>query len=142
MSSFLSLPALHASHAGIWLVGPDGVRAVGRGEAIRAVAETPHLILNAPLTGQRLGYPEVSGLDLLELFAFVHPARFVVPTVAGLAGWCGLDPTNGIFAGSDHIVLAIGRDYADVAPVGGVIFASGSQRLDVAVSVTPVGASS
>jgi transglutaminase-like putative cysteine protease len=54
------------------------------------------------------------------------------------AGWCGLDPTNGIFAGSDHIVLAIGRDYADVAPVGGVIFASGSQRLDVAVSVTPV----
>ncbi|GAA4029520.1 ATP-dependent DNA helicase [Sphingomonas rosea] len=87
----LSLPALHASHAGIWLVGPDGVRAVGRGEAIRAVAETPHLILNAPLTGQRLGYPEVSGLDLLELFAFVHPARFVVPTVAGLAGWCGLE---------------------------------------------------
>jgi ATP-dependent DNA helicase DinG len=33
----------------------------------------------------------VSGLDLLELFAFVHPARFVVPTVAGLAGWCGLE---------------------------------------------------
>jgi ATP-dependent DNA helicase DinG len=34
----------------------------------------------------------VSGLDLLELFAFVHPARFVVPTVAGLAQWCGLEP--------------------------------------------------
>jgi transglutaminase-like putative cysteine protease len=54
-------------------------------------------------------------------------------------GWCGLDPTNGIFAGDDHVVLAIGRDYADVAPIGGVIFASGGQRLEVSVSVTPVG---
>ncbi len=54
-------------------------------------------------------------------------------------GWCGLDPTNGIFAGDDHVVLAIGRDYADVAPIDGVIFASGGQRLEVSVSVTPVG---
>jgi transglutaminase-like putative cysteine protease len=54
-------------------------------------------------------------------------------------GWCGLDPTNGIFAGDDHVVLAIGRDYADVAPIDGVIIASGGQRLEVSVSVTPVG---
>jgi transglutaminase-like putative cysteine protease len=54
-------------------------------------------------------------------------------------GWHGLDPTNGIFAGDDHVVLAIGRDYADVAPIDGVIFASGGQRLEVSVSVTPVG---
>jgi transglutaminase-like putative cysteine protease len=55
------------------------------------------------------------------------------------AGWVGLDPTNAIFAGDDHVVLAIGRDYADVAPIDGVIFASGGQRLAVSVSVTPVG---
>jgi transglutaminase-like putative cysteine protease len=55
------------------------------------------------------------------------------------AGWRGLDPTNGIPAGNDHVVLAVGRDYADVAPIDGVIFASGGQRLTVAVSVTPVG---
>ena len=91
MASSLSLPALHASHAGIWIAGPEGVRAVGRGEAIRAAADTPHILLNAPLTGQRLGYGEVSGLDLLELFAFLHPAKFVVPTVAGLAAQCGLE---------------------------------------------------
>jgi transglutaminase-like putative cysteine protease len=54
-------------------------------------------------------------------------------------GWCGLDPTNGIFAGDDHVVLAIGRDYNDVAPIGGIIFASGGQRLEVSVSVMPVG---
>jgi transglutaminase-like putative cysteine protease len=56
------------------------------------------------------------------------------------AGWIGLDPTNAIPAGNDHVVLAIGRDYADVAPIDGVIFASGGQRLEVGVSVTPVAA--
>src|SRR6201990_3481784 len=82
----LSLPALHATHAGIWLAGADGaVLEASRGEAISRAAETPHIILNAPLVGQRLGYPEQSGLDLLELFAFIHPARFAVPTVAGLS---------------------------------------------------------
>ena len=55
------------------------------------------------------------------------------------AGWHGLDPTNAIFAGDDHVVLAIGRDYADVAPIDGVIYASGGQHLEVSVSVTPVG---
>jgi ATP-dependent DNA helicase DinG len=88
-----SLPALHATHAGIWLAAADGeVREASRGEAIARVAETPHIILNAPLVGQRLGYPELSGLDLLELFAFVHPARFAVPTAAGLSRTLGLEP--------------------------------------------------
>ena len=89
----LSLPALHATHAGIWLTGADGpVREASRGEAIARAAETPHIILNAPLVGQRLGYPELSGLDLLELFAFIHPARFAVPTAAGLSRALGVDP--------------------------------------------------
>src|SRR5881398_2195131 len=68
------------------------VREASRGEAIARAAETPHIILNAPLVGQRLGYPELSGLDLLELFAFVHPARFAVPTAAGLSRILGLEP--------------------------------------------------
>jgi ATP-dependent DNA helicase DinG len=87
------IPALHATHAGIWLASGEGeVREASRGEAIARAAETPHIILNAPLVGQRLGYPELSGLDLLELFAFVHPARFAVPTAAGLSRALGLEP--------------------------------------------------
>ncbi|ABF53128.1 Helicase c2 [Sphingopyxis alaskensis RB2256] len=82
----LSLPAIHASHVGIWIADAKGrAQRVGRGEAIAAVAATPHLLLNATLTGDRLGYPELSGLDLLELFAFLYPARFTVPTPAGFA---------------------------------------------------------
>jgi transglutaminase-like putative cysteine protease len=54
------------------------------------------------------------------------------------AGWFGLDPTNAIPAGDEHIVVAVGRDYADVAPVAGVVVASGGQRLDTSVDVAAV----
>ena len=88
----LPLPALHATHAGIWISARGEVREATRGEAIGRLAETPHILLNAPLVGQRLGTPEVSGLDLLELFAFIHPARFAVPTVAGMCRAVGIEP--------------------------------------------------
>lgn len=87
----LPYPALHATHAGIWIAFPDGaMEAVGRGTAVARAAETPMIMLNAPLIGNRLGYPDLSGLDLLELFAFVHPARFAVPTPKGMADALGL----------------------------------------------------
>jgi ATP-dependent DNA helicase DinG len=70
-------------------------RTVGKGEAIVAAADTPLLMLNAPLVASRLGYPDLSGLDLLELYAFVHPARFVVPTPKGLATALGLPQPAG-----------------------------------------------
>ncbi len=54
------------------------------------------------------------------------------------AGWIGIDPTNAILASEEHVVLAIGRDYTDVAPIDGVLVGAGEQRIDVAVSVTPV----
>ncbi|MBN8816481.1 MAG: ATP-dependent DNA helicase [Sphingomonas sp.] len=85
-------PALHASHAGAWIADAAGCRAVGRGEAIRRAADTPMIVLNAPLVGQRLGYAELSGLDLLELFAFLRPASFLPPTPRGLARMLGLIP--------------------------------------------------
>jgi transglutaminase-like putative cysteine protease len=53
------------------------------------------------------------------------------------AGWIGLDPTNAVLAKEEHVMLAVGRDYTDVAPVDGVIVGSGGQRMAVAVSVTP-----
>ena len=87
-----TLPALHAGHGGCWVRGANAeTRAASKGEAIMAAADTPHLLLNAPLVASRLGYPDLSGLDLLELFAFVHPARFMVPTPKGLATALGLD---------------------------------------------------
>jgi ATP-dependent DNA helicase DinG len=116
MAAPLPLPALHATHAGIWLATSDGeVREASRGEAIARAAETPHIILNAPLVGQRLGYPDLSGLDLLELFAFIHPARFAVPTVAGLSRTLGLDPPEGEADAAAALKRIAGRLLATLA---------------------------
>ena len=48
-------------------------------------------------------------------------------------GWIGFDPTNAILAAESHIVLATGRDYADVAPIDGILLSPGDQELKVAV---------
>jgi transglutaminase-like putative cysteine protease len=52
-------------------------------------------------------------------------------------GWLGLDPTNGVAVQDDHVVVARGRDYGDVAPLDGIVSASGKQRLKVEVDVIP-----
>lgn len=91
----LSLPALHASHSGCWLRERETTRLIGKGEAIVTAADTPLLLLNAPLVATRLGYPDLSGLDVLELYAFLHPAHFVVPTPKGLAHALGLTEPEG-----------------------------------------------
>ena len=106
----LPFPALYASHSGCWLRGGDGLtRTVGKGDAIMAATDTPLLILNAPLVATRLGYPDLSGLDLLELFAFIHPARFMVPTPKGLAHALDLPEPE-----SDDGVPALLQDAAGV----------------------------
>jgi ATP-dependent DNA helicase DinG len=100
MQTSLNFPALHASHAGIWVASANGdVRAISKGEAVGRAAETPMIMLNAPLVAQRLGYADLSGLDVLELFAFVYPARFVVPTPKGLAA--ALELSSHSFTQSD-----------------------------------------
>ncbi len=82
-------------------------------------------------TTQSPGETKLEGADAMHAWASVW--------CGDDAGWIGFDPTNDMLAGADHIVLAIGRDYADVAPMDGVIFASGAQRLETSVRVLPVG---
>ena len=84
----------------------------------------------------------LQGADAMHAWVLVwcgspHPS---LPRERGREGWgwIGLDPTNAMLASDEHVVLAIGRDYTDVAPMDGVIFGSGGQRIDVAVSVQPV----
>ncbi len=56
-------------------------------------------------------------------------------------GWVEIDPTNALLVGNDHIVIARGRDYADVAPVKGVLRTAGSQTTEQAVDVIALGQS-
>jgi transglutaminase-like putative cysteine protease len=54
-------------------------------------------------------------------------------------GWLDFDPTNGIVAPERHVTIGWGRDYADVAPVRGVVVGpSSSQSLSVSVDVARV----
>lgn len=54
-------------------------------------------------------------------------------------GWLDFDPTNGIVSPSRHVTIGWGRDYADVAPVRGVVVGpSSAQSLAVSVDVSRV----
>jgi len=53
-------------------------------------------------------------------------------------GWIGLDPTNACAMAGDHIVTAIGRDYADVSPIDGIFLGRRSGKIEVSVDVAPV----
>jgi transglutaminase-like putative cysteine protease len=90
----------------------------------------PAAYVSGYLRTARSGTPRLEGSDAMHAWVLVWCGEEI--------GWLGLDPTNAVAAASDHIVLAVGRDYADVAPIDGVIFAAGGQRLAVAVAVTPV----
>jgi transglutaminase-like putative cysteine protease len=50
-------------------------------------------------------------------------------------GWVEFDPTNGCFAGTDHIAVAWGRDFGDVSPLRGVILGGADHKLSVTVLV-------
>ncbi|MDR3506870.1 MAG: transglutaminase family protein [Caulobacteraceae bacterium] len=76
------------------------------------------------------GKPRLEGADATHAWVYLWCGD-------GL-GWVGFDPTNGLIVANDHIELALGRDYSDVAPIDGVILGSGEQNLSVAVDVAPI----
>jgi transglutaminase-like putative cysteine protease len=76
------------------------------------------------------GRPRLEGADAMHAW---------VSAWCGLqAGWVEFDPTNAVSAGLDHIVVARGRDYGDVAPVKGILRIAGEQTTEHAVDVIPV----
>jgi len=76
------------------------------------------------------GKPRLIGADATHAWAALWCGKAL--------GWVGFDPTNDVLAGTDHIFTAMGRDYADVAPIDGVVLGGGRQRIEVSVDVAPV----
>ncbi len=86
MPSLPALPALAAGHGRAVILDADGVISTLKpGTMARQVGASTPLCIHAPATLKRLGNPSIQLLDLLELFAFVHPAQSLAPTPAGLA---------------------------------------------------------
>lgn len=77
------------------------------------------------------GEPRREGVDGMH--------AWVMAWCGEAAGWLAVDPTNALVVIDEHVAVAAGRDYADVAPLGGVIFSSGAQRAaTLAVDVAEV----
>jgi transglutaminase-like putative cysteine protease len=51
-------------------------------------------------------------------------------------GWHGLDPTNNGQPDERYVKVAVGRDYADVAPLKGTYRGTGERKMTVDVLVT------
>lgn len=81
------------------------------------------------LTEPPPGQPRLMGVDASHAWVAAWSPRH---------GWLELDPTNGQRADLRYITLGWGADFADVAPLRGVILGGGAQEMAVAVSVVPV----
>ncbi len=75
------------AHAGrtIWLAGDGAAQEVARDDATARALATPPVVCHAAATARRLGAGPFPAYDLLELFAFVMPGKFCVPTPRGVA---------------------------------------------------------
>jgi transglutaminase-like putative cysteine protease len=72
------------------------------------------------------GVEKLMGVDASHAWCSLY-----IPEV----GWVDFDPTNNVLPDDQHITIGWGRDYADIAPMKGVILSSGSHGLNVSVDV-------
>ena len=87
----------------LWLSTDGEVEDLSLGEAARRAREEAPLVCHAPAVAALLGINGFAAFDLLELFAFVRPARFCLPTPRGLAAALGLRAPEG--AAGEALVL-------------------------------------
>ncbi len=79
-------PALAVGYArAVWLTPEGEIEALDPLEAGRRARRAPTLVCHAGAVARRLGIDPFQALDLLELYAFVRPARALTPTARGLA---------------------------------------------------------
>jgi ATP-dependent DNA helicase DinG len=84
-------PALVAGlGAAVWLSPEGEIERLSHKAVASRLAGAQPLLCHAPATARRLGLERFPCLDLLELYAFVRPARFCLPTPGGLADALGL----------------------------------------------------
>lgn len=86
--------------------------------AARRLRDQPVLLCHTRANARRLNLPGIAAYDLLELFAFVKPACFCVPTPRGLATALGLPVPDGLEAEALTLHQAASRLFALLAAPG------------------------
>jgi ATP-dependent DNA helicase DinG len=89
-SARLRIPEAPAVVAGLRtavLISPDGeIETLSLSETAKRLSDSPPpIVCHAPATAKRLKSGSLVAHDVLELFAFVYPARFCLPTPRGIA---------------------------------------------------------
>ena len=97
--------------------------------ACRSLGLAARYVSGYLLTQPPPGKPRLVGADASHAWAAVWCPPH---------GWLALDPTNDVVVGQDHVTLAWGRDYADVAPLRGVIRGGSGNAPRVGVTVEPL----
>lgn len=97
--------------------------------ALRSLGLAARYVSGYLLTRPPEGQPRLVGADASHAWVSVWCPQL---------GWIALDPTNAVPAALDHVTLAWGRDYADVAPLRGVIRGGGQAVPQVGVTVEPM----
>lgn len=78
------LPALVAGGGFAWWFENGHLERLSPDAAARRARATPPLLVHFKATAAKLGVEPFMAFDLLDLFAFVRPARFCLPTPHGL----------------------------------------------------------
>ncbi len=81
------------------------------------------------------GYIETLSPDGVEKLIGVDASHAWFSVYIPQMGWTDFDPTNNCLVSDQHITIGWGRDYADIAPLEGIILSSGSHELTVSVDV-------
>lgn len=98
------------------VVSAEGeVREAGHRAAAGVLEEQPCYLCHGAATARRLGIGPVRAFDLLELFAFVRPARFCLPTPRGLASALGLPVPETATGEAEALLAAARRLLSDLA---------------------------
>ncbi|MED5621292.1 transglutaminase family protein [Ideonella sp. BN130291] len=95
--------------------------------ALRSVGLAARYVSGYLLTTPLPGMAALQGADASHAWVSVY-----CPGVPG--DWFELDPTNNLLPSTEHVRLAVGRDYGDVTPLRGVIRGGGRHTLTVRVN--------
>jgi ATP-dependent DNA helicase DinG len=92
-------PALVAAvRKAAWATRDGSVEVLDHDTARSYAMATPPIVCHRPAVATRLGLDTLPACDVLELFAFVRPATFCLPTVRGIAEALDLSPPGDIAA--------------------------------------------
>ncbi len=92
----------------VWLTADGEVETIALADAARRARAAPAMLCHGRAMARRLGVAPFAALDLLELFAFVRPAQFCLPTPRGLAAALDL-PRPQSLAGQALTLVAAAR---------------------------------